>query len=70
MATTLVPSANLATSNMPIGPFHNTVRASRMCCVYTARVLPPMSRPIRCAGMARSFTSMAAVLSSGEVPHT
>src|SRR3954462_1794089 len=44
-ATARVPAANSATSNIPIGPFQNTVFAPRMRWRYSSRALGPMSRP-------------------------
>ena len=49
-ATVRVPAAKRASSNMPIGPFQNTVRASMITSVNAAAEPGPMSRPFAPSG--------------------
>ncbi len=58
-----VPVANAATSKIPIGPFHSTVRASRSREANRVRVSGPMSTPTSAASSASTATTR-----EGEVP--
>src|SRR5205823_7686042 len=53
-ATARVPAAYSGASNIPIGPFQNTVAAPAMRCSYWATVLGPMSSPTQPSGMGSS----------------
>ena len=50
-ATVRVPAAKRGSSNTPIGPFQNTVRASAITSVNSAAEPGPMSRPIHPSGI-------------------
>ena len=49
-ATVRVPAAKRSSSNMPIGPFQNTVRASMMMSLNAAAEPGPMSKPFAPSG--------------------
>ena len=49
-ATVRVPAANRSSSNMPIGPFQKTVRASMITSLNAAAVPGPMSKPFAPSG--------------------
>ena len=55
-ATPSVPAANGATSNTPIGPFQNTVRAPSSAAAKAATESGPMSRPLPPSGIASTGT--------------
>ena len=50
LATSFVPFANFWNSNTPIGPFQKTVRARCKKRLYIAKVLGPISNPIKVRG--------------------
>ena len=49
-ATVRVPASKRGSSNMPIGPFQNTVRASMITSLNAAAVPGPMSKPLAPSG--------------------
>ena len=53
-ATARVPASKRGSSNTPIGPFQNTVRASAMRSLKSAAVPGPMSTPIQPVGHRRA----------------
>src|SRR6202012_5345388 len=56
-ATALVPAANGASSNAPIGPFQKTVPAPAINLPYRSEVLCPMSSPIQPSGTSTPSSS-------------
>ena len=69
-ATVRVPAANRSSSNMPIGPFQNTIRASMITSLNAAAEPGPMSNPLhpsprRLPNVAKLPPASTPVMSSG-----
>ena len=69
-ATVRVPAANGASSNAPIGPFQNTVPASRMTSAYPAALRGPMSSPIQPSGTSTPSSWRVSVSAENSLPAT